>query len=391
MKARGALCLVLAFLALAACRKEQVRDFTLTGSAPACASDSILVTGMDSRFDRVDTIRTDASGRFTYLCELDTVTPLILIWSDGQRDVVFGDKYLSAELKRDSAGVAHVTGGLANAELQEFMVMTEADTTQTQIIAHIDSFISRHPVSEVSPYLIYKYCVSAKDFNASRTLKLIDGLSGQMKDNVFISDIMSDLKSSNRSSVILDNFQLRDTADVKVRLGTLCEEGHVLVCMYSSWNRESREALKWLAEMEEEFKDKEFCVAGISIDPTFERFRQAIDEDSLGIGFYREPEGLGSDLLVQLETMDVPYYFLMDSKRRVEIKSASQQAIQVKLGNTLQDRTKGKKKETAKKASANTPAKGNATKNNAVKSSTVKKNIISGSKALNTNKLEPIK
>ena len=54
-------------------------------------TDSILVVGLDSRFERVDTI-VCSEGRFKWSIHPDTVTTLILVLPDGRRHPVFAEK-----------------------------------------------------------------------------------------------------------------------------------------------------------------------------------------------------------------------------------------------------------------------------------------------------------
>ena len=107
MKRRFFAILSLFLLLMASCGHKNM--FILQGTAQQDI-DTILVTGLDSRFDRVDTI-VCKDGKFLWKFRPDTVTALIMLLPDGRRHPVFAEKNVKAVMDIPStAGLFNVTG-----------------------------------------------------------------------------------------------------------------------------------------------------------------------------------------------------------------------------------------------------------------------------------------
>ena len=318
------------------CSRKNLSDFVLRGTVWGAGDASILVTGMDARFDKVDTIRTDGNGTFVYSCRLDTVTPLFLIYSDRCYDVVFADKGLTCTLVRDSASkYAAVTGGEWNEQYARFLKESVNDTTDALIINRIDSFIEANSFSEVTPYLLYRYFLQAGSVNRSRLLSLIEKTSGQMQDNVFISVLKGQLGTNRRQPTVLDNKTVSDTAFVLTKLGDLCKDGHLLLCLWASWDSISRNSHKELKELKEKHSKDIFDIAGISIHTEKNRWKRALSEDSLTWRQFTDLNGWSSPIIDQLGVERLPYFILVDQNLRIIAQGRSIDVIADKLETSL--------------------------------------------------------
>lgn len=336
------------FLLLAAsfvaCSRRDSISFVLQGNVWNAPDATILVTGMDSRFDRVDTILTHADGSFSYSCALDTVTPLFILYTDRSYDVVFADKGLTCTLTRDSASrYATVTGGEWNEQYARFIKESANDSTHAQIVNRIDSFIEVNSFSEVTPYLLYRYFLQAGNLNRSRLLSLIEKTSGQMQDNVFITVLKSQLGTNRRQPTILDNKTVSDTALVLTKLGDLCKEGHLLLCFWASWDSVSRNVHKGLAGLQQKHDNDLFDIAGISIDTESNRWRRALDEDSLTWRQFTDLNGWSSPIIGQMGIERLPYFILIDQNLRIIAYGSGIDDIEGKLETSLKPKPKPKK------------------------------------------------
>ena len=126
---------------VAACSRKPY-NFVLSGTVDGPAEDTILITGLDIRYDHLDTIFVH-DGKFIYKCYIDTVTPLILLYKDGRDDVVFAEKGLKTQLHTDSIGSTDVDGGIYDRQYRELLPILADDDNTPSIINHIDSFIQK--------------------------------------------------------------------------------------------------------------------------------------------------------------------------------------------------------------------------------------------------------
>jgi len=329
--------LVLALAAFAGCRKPSPL-FTMDGTVGPSHADSIYVIGTDSRFDRIDTIR-PVDGRFHYECSLDTVTPLLLLYTDGTTDIVFADKGLHVTFSRadaDSRGT--VTGGHYNEEYNLFLSQLDTIPYQDSIgllINHIDSFIERDPYSEVTPYLLYRYA-QLPGFSKSHITRLTEKMSGSMLDNPLVADVRSRYISDIAFNGILVSSDIFDTEQHRVRVNTLCSKGHLLVCFWASWDEQSRQALRELQQLLDKYSDMEFSVAGLSIDTNSARWLDAVNADSLDWPQYNDPAGWNGRVAEQIELNTLPYYMVIAQQGRVVSRSSDLSVIEKRLPELLQ-------------------------------------------------------
>ena len=293
----------------AACSSGHDSTFTLDGTIDGMENDTILVTGMDFRFDRVDTIFVE-NGSFIYECELDTVTPLILIMPDGTREVVFADKGLDATFRRNFAdSYAIVDGGDENREYQSFMEKAVRDTSREQIIGHIDSLIKSNPFSEVAPFLIYKYCTDEyAEISASDSL--IRNMSGDMKDNSLILNLLNEMPE-NRKATAFGDIDLYDTAMTKTTVKDLFKTDNVLFYFWASWDLSYKSAIDSLKSIDKKFEDRNLKIVGISLDTNSDRWKEAVAQDSLEWEQYTDRNGWNGKMISLLNLHQLPCYVLV--------------------------------------------------------------------------------
>lgn len=332
------LLLTIALLPLAMACKKQTTAFVLNGTLDAADSIPILVTGIDSRYDQIDTI-IPADGRFSYSCSLDTVTPLLMLFSDGRKDVVFADKSLEATYERHIGdSMATVSGGLYNEEYRQF----NEGLAESNYIDQIDSLIKRNPTSEVVPYLLYSYSMMP-DADNKRILDAIKNMGGQMLDNVLVTDIKRDATENSRFNGSLTAMNVRDTLMQKVRITDICKSGHMLICVWASWSDASRQAHKDLSPLIEEFKKKDFQIAGLSIDTNPDRWLEAISQDSIEWAQYCDQGGWSGRLVQQTDIDVLPYYLIMAQNGRIISRSADLDVVKKRLQEVVKDLKKTKK------------------------------------------------
>ena len=294
---------------VASCSGHKDR-FILRGTTADMQEGVILATGIDTRFDRIDTILIK-KRKFTYKCELDTLTPILLLFQDGRMEPVFADKGEKYTLFSDSIGKITVNGSLYDQQYRNFIPAMMNDTAPEQILHHIDSFITLHPNSEVTPYLIYRYCVMEDNASMVTLSHIIDKLSGHMQENILISEISSGIGNLQLNARSIGKFSLRDTAFASYALGGLFEDDNVLLYVWSSWDKDSRQMTDSLTELAKRHSKESFSIAGISIDTDKERWKTAITEDSVSWAQYNDPAGWNSKIVNTLKIRQLPYFILL--------------------------------------------------------------------------------
>ena len=298
--------------------------------------DSILVVGLDSRFDRVDTIFCN-NGQFKWSFRPDTVTTLILILPDGRHHPVFAQKDLeSAIIIPSDSGLFSVSGGQYNDSYQSFYLASLNDSTLEQTVNRIDSFIIRDPFSEVTPYLIYDRMVLKNHAEQQAVTAIINKMSGNMQDAPYLTSLKAEFKDGLPGNVYLTP-TLRDSAGYRIQFAQSSgNKNDLLLCIWASWNgTEGLNARKSLGSLLEKYSERSLNVADISIDVNAERWKETISKDTLSWFSYIDTNGWQSRIIQSTNVTSIPVYILLNSAKKVMYVTDSYNDIDKELNRAL--------------------------------------------------------
>lgn len=310
--------------------------FVLQGTVQD-GSDSILVVGLDSRFDRVDTIFC-RNGSFSWSFRPDTVTTLILLLPDGRHYPVFAEKDVESLITVPAdTGLFSVTGGPCNDLFGSFYLSALNDTSMRQTAARIDSFITRDPFSEVTPYLIYEYMVRKYHAREDDLEPLIKRMSGNMQDAPFITSLKSEFNKSLATNNYIDNYQVIDSAGFRYQFADIGgKSNHLLVCVWASWMGDdalkARDTLQYFLD---KYRLRYFNVTDVSIDVNSERWKEVISKDTVSWLSYNDPNGWESKFIKSTDLQSVPAFILFTGAKRIIYKTNSVRDIDIELNRTL--------------------------------------------------------
>lgn len=335
MKTRFSAIIALTVILLtASCGKKDM--FVLQGTVPEGA-DTIVVVGIDSRFENVDTIFS-RDGQFKWKFRPDTVTTLILVLPDGRCHPVFAEKGVESFMTIPSdTGLFSVSGGYCNDSYQSFYMASLRDTSMEQTAARIDSFISRDPFSEVTPFLIYDQMVRKYHAPESAIEPLIKRMSGNMQDAPYLVSLKSEFSRDFATNSYLDNYSVTDSAGQKrsfIDIGGTAN--HLLVCVWASWmgNRgiQARDTLRYFLD---KYQDRHLNVTDLSIDANPARWKEAIARDTVLWTSYNDPQAWESSIVKRATIRNAPVYVLFTGTKRLLFKSGSLAEIDSQLDKTL--------------------------------------------------------
>lgn len=307
-----ALCLSLLFIACG-----QNYNYTLTGYMPGVDYDSIFVTGLDSRYEQVDTIRV-TEGKFTYKAKVDTVVPLLMFFTSGVQHVAFADKKLSSKLvysQKDS--IPTVTGSVYDAQLAEFLNMPDS----LDIYSKVENFIRKDPFSEVTPYLIFKYVLAQPDLDTKKLLSLIRLMAGIMQENVYIVELLDQFNTEpNQTRMYLPyNPKVYMPDSIKTYVfEDVVNSGYYLLVLWATWQPESRQILKELDTLYAAEIEKGLKLVAYSMDVDKNKWLKSVKEDSLTNFIHiNSLRGLNTPVITQYKIHSLPYYFISTRDERV--------------------------------------------------------------------------
>ena len=204
---------LLVVLFLVACGSDNSIKTTLQVNIKDAGNDTLYIYGMDKYYDRMDTLPMN-NGKLTTDLPIDTLVGLWLLLPDGQTFPLYankGDKLTINGTISDSLSLA-ITGNPLNDELLQFNQTLQA-ISESQIQNKAATFITEHPFSLVSIYLLDNYFVQTANPDVKRIQRLIEKMSGELKDRPYIIALNEQLSQDAIMEVgkLAPYFRVKDT------------------------------------------------------------------------------------------------------------------------------------------------------------------------------------
>lgn len=347
---RGTILLCLLSFCLNSC-KEKSNPFVLEGYVTHLSSpdsipyDTLYIYGADMLYEHIDTV-VATDGRFHYTTDIDTVTPLWVLFPNMHREMVFADKELTVTMQGDTAaiGCIHITGGEQNALLSNFYHRIDSISDYNQIVEIADSFIRTNPFSEVSIHLLREYFVNQEHPNHTKIKTLIGTMSGKLQDNNYIRLLQRRLnthKPLTKNSTV-SSYNTKDSEGKKVSASDY-KETYLLITFWASWDEESRQRQREFIALKEKYKKHDFDILSVSLDTDRNAWLQAIAEDSVTWRQACEFEGWETDIVKRMSIDHLPANILLNPSRRIQAMDIYGEELDKKI-DELTEVKKSKKK-----------------------------------------------
>ncbi|MBR3859016.1 MAG: AhpC/TSA family protein [Bacteroidaceae bacterium] len=331
-------------LCLCSCN-DKANTFVLEGNIGRLAHDTIYIYGADALYERLDTVMAQG-GVFHYTAEVDTVTPLWVLFPNMHREMLFAHKGLSVTMQGDTAvaGNIRITGGEQNALLQAFYYRTDSITDTKELAAVADSFIRANPYSEVSIYLLREYFVQQPKPENTKIKTLIGSMSGNLQDNNYIKQLQRTLSTykplAKNNSV--SSYSVRDSEGKNVSSSDY-KDTYLLITFWASWDEESRRRQRELIALKEKYEKHNFDILSVSLDTDREAWLQAIAEDSVTWRQACDFDGWQTGIVERMQVHHLPANFLLNPSRRIQAIDLYGEALDKKVGELTEEKKPEKK------------------------------------------------
>ena len=324
--------ILMVLLCLCSC-KDKASVFVLEGNVGRLTHDTIYIYGADALYEHIDTV-VAADGIFRYTAEVDTVTPLWVLFPNNHREMLFADKGLKVTMQGDTASTGHVriVGGEQNALLQEFHLLTDSINDTKALAAVADSFIRANPYSEVSIHLLREYFVNLPHPDQTKIKTLIGTMSGNLQDNNYIQQLQRMLNARKplvKNSVVA-NYNVRDSEGENVSTADY-RDTYLLITFWASWDEESRERQRELIAVKEKYAEHNFDILSISLDTNREKWLQAIHEDSTTWRQACDFDGWSTGIVERMQIEQLPANVLLNPSRRIQAIDLYGEALDKKI------------------------------------------------------------
>lgn len=356
---RNPITYLLLLLLIVSCNKKETAFYTINGNAGNRES-SIIVFGIDSRFQKIDSIKTDERGNFSYTIDSDTVVPFIMVMPDGKQISLFAEQGVRAEFEYNSISHRYNITNAGAIQMLHDSISQVMDLCQDKkkVLDTMERFIEEHPVSEANIMLLRRYFINTPEPDYQQIRSLISKLGGILQDNEYLAVTSKNIdnKSANTLHRQFPPFTYFTADSCKEISTSTFNKKHLLVTFWASWDKESRKQLKHLKEMEEGIKSDNFEILNIALEHDTIAWKKCVESDSItGINVC-EKMAWSSDIISKFKITSIPYSVLVNPSQRIirldvdlEKDIATIDSIVDKHEKSIKEREKREKEAKAKK------------------------------------------
>ncbi len=349
---------LIAFLAISCAKKQVGPKYTLEGKT-GCSKGTAYLYGLDSRYEKKDSIAINGNGEFLHTIDTDTIMPLSLLMPDGKCITLYAEPNTKATVVADTAqanGWRVMGGGSIQALHDSISRIIDGCREQKEQIAVIDSFIKYNPTNELCITLLRRYMIEIPEPNNANIRSRISQLSGVLQDHEYITAIKKqvDQKHSNVLHKSLPSFTYT-TAEGKEITASDCLKRYTLITFWASWNENSRKEVGKLRKLHNSIDSTYFTIVNISLDNDTAEWRRTITADSIAGLNVCDTKGFNAEILNGFNVASLPFSILVSPYQRINkynVSIASDSAyidsLVVKYRTEEKERERKKKKEKEK-------------------------------------------
>lgn len=328
--------LYLLFIGLSACGGKKTDSISLSGEIKGLGNDTIYLYGADRMHDRMDTLIAE-KDKFSATLSADTLVATILLFSDGTEYPLFLNKGNKIQIKGSMAELSslQISGNAPNKELTDFNQELKGLGTPSgkALEEKAENFITEHPASLVSIYLLDKYFVQNPQPDLTQIQKLADRMTGELKDRPFMDALLKRIEEDEKVAVgkSAPYFRLRNAEEKDISRSNFKDQ-YLLIQFWASWDTVSRANNAMFRRIyKKEQKNKNFALLGVSLDLDKKKWQETIKADTLKWEQVCDFSGWSGEIIKQFAIQTLPTNILLSPTGRIEGKNLDEKAIENKL------------------------------------------------------------
>lgn len=284
---------------------------------------------------RLDTIPV-VEGRFSFEAPAEELTTFSLIFPNFSELPIFAKSGVTVDIQGDASHLkeVRVSGSNENDLMTEFRLKV-AEMTPPQTIKEAETFVSEHPATAASLYLLNRYFLMKDEPDYKKALKLCAEMVKAQPDNGQLQELEKQLKSLRylKEGQQLPSFTAVDMCGQHVSNATLSGEVNVIT-VWSTWNYESGNLMRQLRLLKKDFGGR-LGLLSISVDASKSDCRNVVDRDSLNWNIICDGRMLDTPILTQLGIADIPYNLLVDRSGKILAVNLGQTQLKERIKKTL--------------------------------------------------------
>jgi len=367
------LLLLIASISVVSCSKVGDNEFIITGQVEGLKDGtSVFLQKQDSTgLIQVDTVKIE-KNKFTFKGPIKE-TDLYLVQIDnaeGKVPLILETGEIEIKIKKDSIGVAQVSGTYNNDELNTYrkdqgkfqkkmmkfqqdnmMKINEArqknDTVvinalkkeygklQDEVAKTSEAYVSSHPKAYIS-ILILQSMFSSMTPDIPKLAKLYEGLDPSLKNS----------KAGIKTKKTLDKFSATAIGNKAPEFSAPNPEGKIvslkeslgkvtIIDFWASWCKPCREENPNVVALYNEYHPKGLNIISVSLDKDAAAWKEAIAKDQLNWNHVSNLKNWEEPIAREYNIYSVPATFLLDANGKIIAKDLRGDALKAKVASLL--------------------------------------------------------
>lgn len=303
---RHTLYLLILTLVLVSCGTDS-HHFKIDGRLLHLNQGEFYVYSPDGGSRKMDTIRVEA-GRFSYETQCDREMTLMIVFPNFTEQPVFAQPGKTADVKGDASHLKElqVKGTKAN-ELMTGFRQQVATASPPEAVRLARQFITDHPESIVSTYLLRKYFLQTANPDAATARQLTELMIARQPDNGSLKRIRHSLKDFGTTAVgaALPAVSAYAIDGKPVSKATLSQTAVTIICTWATWNYQSISMLRRCADAAAQTGGK-VQVVGLCVDASRAECRRTMQQQNISCTVVCDEQMFASPVMRRLGLADVP-------------------------------------------------------------------------------------
>lgn len=332
--------LILLIICLAGCQKGG-NTTTISGEITGLGNDTIYLYGTDGLYERIDTIYV-RNDKFSQSLKIDTLISAMLLIKKETEYPVFLDKKEKIKIQGNTNDLNFLTieGNTYNEDFTAFQEALKGLGAPSDKVLEekAEAFIRQHNSSLASIYLLNKYFVEKTSPDFSKIKQLIEGMSGNLQDRPFISELEEYI---NRLSNVVEGksapfFSLPNSKGTNISRTEKFSDKYMLISFWASWCEECEQSNTELRKISKQYKtNKDFGMLGISLDVDKEAWKDAIKQDTLSWEQVCNTTGWNSETAKQYAVRKLPTHILVSPTGKIIARDIPNDSLNLKIETVL--------------------------------------------------------